>query len=335
MPVFCAGYLSNQNLWNSNDFLEREQKDPMLNLMGKRYWFFALSLLIIIPGIIIMAVWKLPVSIDFKGGSLLEVQIASGKLPPAASVYELYQGLGIGNAQVLTSGTDILIMRSEVITEEERAQILAKLGSMTGGDVVVRLADTVSPTISSQVTQNGLLAVVASSLALVVFITFSFRKVQGGFVYGICTVLALIHDILVIFAIVAVGGRIWGWQVDTLFLTALLTVIAFSAQDTIVVFDRIRENSNIFRRLDFEQLVNHSVVQSMTRSINTQLMTVDFMLLALALFGGVTLREFAIVLLVGMISGSYSSIFVAAPLVIIWQTGEWRNWFRPRTASAA
>jgi preprotein translocase subunit SecF len=335
MPVFWMEYSSSRSLQSPNEILEREQKDPMLNLMGKRYWFFALSLLIIIPGIVIMAVWHLPVSIDFKGGSLLEVQIASGKMPAAESVYQLYQKLGIQTPQVLTSGTDILIIRSEVVTDDNKTEILKELGTMSGGEIVVRLSDTVEPTISSQVTQNGMLAVIASSLALVIFITFSFRKVQGGFVYGICTVLALIHDILVIFSIVALGGRLWGWQVDTLFLTALLTVIAFSAQDTIVVFDRIRENSTIFRRLDFEQLVNHSVIQSITRSINTQLMTVDFMLLALALFGGVTLREFAIVLLVGMISGSYSSIFVAAPLVIIWQTGEWRNWFRPRSISAA
>ncbi len=305
----------------------------MLNLMGKRYWFFAFSAVVILIGIAIIAFNKLPVSIDFKGGSLLEVQVASGKLPEPAKVYELYQSLGISNTQVLTSGTDILIMRSEGITEEVKAKILSELGTMSGGEVVVRRADTVGPTISQQVTQNGALAVAASSIALVLFITFSFRNVQGGFVYGICTVVALVHDIMVIFAITALGGLLWGWQVDTLFLTALLTVIAFSAQDTIVVFDRIRENSNIFRRLDFEQLVNHSVVQSMTRSINTQLMTVDFMLLALALFGGVTLREFAIVLLVGMISGSYSSIFIAAPLVIIWQTGEWRNWFGRKPAA--
>ena len=307
----------------------------MLNLMGKRYWFFVLSMFIIIPGIIIMGIWKIPVSIDFKGGSLLEVQVASGQLPAPAKVYELYQTMGIGNTQVLTSGTDILIIRSEEISETAKAEILVQLAKMTGSEIVVRRADTVGPTISQQVTQNGALAVLASSILLVVFITISFRKVQGGVVYGVCTVLALIHDILVIFSIVALGGRLWGWQVDTLFLTALLTVIAFSAQDTIVVFDRIRENSGIFRRLDFEQLVNHSVIQSMTRSINTQLMTVDFMLLALALFGGVTLREFAIVLLVGMISGSYSSVFVAAPLVIIWQTGEWRNWFRPRRTAEA
>jgi preprotein translocase subunit SecF len=307
----------------------------MLNLMAKRYWFFALSMCIIIPGIIILLVWQLPVSIDFKGGSIIEAKFVEGKLPQPAQVYDLYQKLGIGNAQVLTSGTDILIMRSEVITEEQRAQVMTELGKMTSSDVVLRRADTVGPTISQQVTNRAALAVVASSVLLVLFITFSFRGVQNAFRYGVCTVIALLHDILMIFAIVAIGGRFWGWQADTLFLTAVLTVIAFSAQDTIVVFDRLRENSNIFRRLDFEQLVNHSVVQSMTRSINTQLMTVDFMLLALALFGGVTLREFSIVLLVGMISGSYSSIFVAAPVLIVWENKEWKNWFKPRQAQAA
>jgi preprotein translocase subunit SecF len=114
---------------------------------------------------------------------------------------------------------------------------------------------------------------------------------------------------------------------DALFLTALLTVIGFSVQDKIVVFDRIRENSNILRRLDFEKLVNHSIVQTLQRSINTQLMTVEFLLLALALMGGVTLREFCVILLVGLLSGTYSSIFIAAPILVLWENQEWRNWF--------
>jgi preprotein translocase subunit SecF len=307
----------------------------MLNLMAKRYWYFALSMAIIIPGILILLIWQLPVSIDFKGGSLLEVKFSDGKLPATAQVSDLYTKMGIENPQVLTSGADVLIIRSAGITDEQRNQILADLGTMTSGEVIVQRADTVGPTISRQVTERAALAVMASSLALVLFITFSFRGVQNAFRYGVCTIAALVHDILMIFAIVAIGGRFWGWQVDTLFLTALLTVIAFSAQDTIVVFDRLRENSNIFRRLDFETLVNHSVVQSMTRSINTQLMTVDFMLLALALFGGATLREFAIVLLVGMLSGSYSSIFVAAPILIFWENKEWQTGFKPRQSVSA
>jgi preprotein translocase subunit SecF len=312
-----------------------KENTDMATLMGKRYWFFALSLLIIIPGILVMAIWGLPVSIDFKGGSLVEVQFSGGKLPEPASVYALYQTLGIRDAQVLTTGTDILVIRSAGITEEMRAMVIKELEKATGDTVVIRRADTVGPTISQSVTSRASLAVLAASIALVVFITFSFRGVKNAMRYGVCTVLALLHDLLIIFSIVAFGGRLFGWQIDTLFLTALLTVIAFSAQDTIVVFDRIRENSRIFQRVEFEKLTNHSVAQSMTRSINTQLMTVDFMLLSLALFGGVTLREFAIVLLVGMISGSYSSVFIAAPLLIIWESGEWRNWFRPRRAQTA
>ena len=135
-------------------------------------------------------------------------------------------------------------------------------------------------------------------------------------------------------SLAAIGGKFFGWQVDSLFLTAMLTVIGFSVQDKIVVFDRIRENSGVLRRLPFEKLVNHSIIQTLQRSINTQLMTVEFMLLALALFGGVTLREFAVILLVGLLSGTYSSIFIAAPFLVVWETKEWKNWFGKRTVEA-
>jgi len=127
---------------------------------------------------------------------------------------------------------------------------------------------------------------------------------------------------------------LFGWEIDSLFLTALLTVIGFSMQDSIVVFDRIRENANIHRRLEYETLVNHSIVQTLQRSINTQLMTVEFLLLALALFGGVTLQEFAVVLLVGLMSGTYSSIFIAAPILVVWENKEWKTWFGRKEATA-
>jgi preprotein translocase subunit SecF len=128
---------------------------------------------------------------------------------------------------------------------------------------------------------------------------------------------------------------LFGWQIDALYLTAVLTVIGFSVQDKVVVFDRIRENTGIYRRLDFERLVNHSIVQTLQRSINTQLMTVEFMLLALALFGGITLREFSTILLVGLFSGTYSSIFIAAPILVVWEGKEWKRWFRSKQPSAA
>ena len=300
----------------------------MLNIIGKRYWFFAFSALIIIPGVIIMAIWGLPFSIDFKGGNRLDVQFPSGKIPETARVFEIYTGLGISDPQVVTSGTDGLIITTTPLTQDQSSQVLAAMNKLAGETVIVLQETSVGPIIGQELTSRALLTLGLTSLALVLFITFSFRGVENALHYGIATIIALIHDVLVIFSIFSFGARIWGWQVDTLFLTALLTVIAFSAQDTIVVFDRMRENSSIFRRLDFETLLNHSVVQTLSRSINTQLMTVDFLLLALALFGGVTLREFAIILVVGMISGSYSSIFIAAPFLVIWKNKEWRTWFR-------
>jgi preprotein translocase subunit SecF len=305
----------------------------MLNIIGKRYWFFALSALIIIPGIIVLAIWGLPFSIDFKGGNRLEVQFPSGKIPDTTKVYQLYTSMGITDASVYTSGTDGLVVTTSNLTQEQSAAAVDALSKLAGETVVIRQESNVGPVIGQELSSRAIITLIITSLMLVAFITFSFRGIENAWHYGIATVVALIHDVLVIISIEAIGSRLWGWQVDTLYLTALLTVIAFSAQDTIVVFDRMRENSVIYRRLDFETLMNHSIVQTLSRSINTQFLTADFLLLALALFGGVTLKEFAIALIVGMISGSYSSIFIAAPVLVIWKNKEWRHWFRRNNQS--
>ena len=194
--------------------------------------------------------------------------------------------------------------------------------------VTVLRIETVGPTISSEVTQKAVLAIVVAALIIIAYIVFAFRGVPNAFHYGVCAILAMIHDVLIVFSITGIGAWFFGWQIDAMFLTALLTVIGFSVQDTIVVFDRIRENNKIYPNLPFETLVNHSVVQTLQRSINTQLMTVEFMLLALILFGGVTLREFSTILLVGLLSGTYSSIFIAASFLVIWENKEWKTWFR-------
>jgi preprotein translocase subunit SecF len=303
-----------------------------MNIMSKRYFFFAFSLLIIIPGIILLFVWGLPLSIDFAGGSQLDVQFPSGKAPEPAQIVDLYKNLGIPNAEVLSSGKDELIVRSTALEQATQTQVINAMNTTFGQKVVVRSWDSIGPTLAKEVTTRASMAVLVSSVILAIYIALVFRGVTHAMHYGICTVMALIHDILVILSITVIGGHFWGWQVDTLFLTALMTVIAFSAQDTIVVFDRIRENNAIYKRVPFETLVNHSVVQSLSRSINTQIMAVDFLLLALALFGGVTLREFAVILLVGMLSGSYSSGFNAAPLLIVWEKKEWKTWFHHKKA---
>ncbi len=302
-----------------------------MNILGKRYIFFGLSLLIIIPGLIILFAGGIPLSIDFTGGSLLEVTFA-GQAPGTSQVIEVYDNAGIKDVQVQTSDTGSYIIRSQFLENDDRDAVLAALSESIGAVTVVRF-DSVGPSIGEQVTSRGTLAVVVSSLLVVLFIAWSFRGITHAFRYGICAILAMIHDVAIIFSVTAIGSIFWGWEIDSLFLTALLTVIGFSMQDTIVVFDRIRENSNIYRRLEYETLVNHSIVQTFQRSINTQLMTVEFLLLALAMFGGITLREFASILLIGLLSGTYSSIFIAAPILVVWENKEWRTWFRrPATA---
>ncbi len=148
-----------------------------------------------------------------------------------------------------------------------------------------------------------------------------------AFRYGVAAITAMLHDVILVLGVEAILGHFLGWEADALFLTALLTVIGFSVHDSIVVFDRIRENERLHRQLDYETLVNHSIVQTLDRSINTQL-TVMLTLLALVLFGGSTIRHFVVILLVGVFSGTYSSIFNAAPILVVWENKEWKTWFK-------
>lgn len=305
----------------------------MIDILSKRYLYFAISLLVIVPGLILLAVNGLPLAIDFTGGSLLEVQFAGGSQPENAEIIRLYEDAGIDDAQVQTTDSGTFLIRSPFLDNETRDVILNEMRAFSGDDVSVIRFDSVGPSIGAAVASRAALAVAAAALAVVVYITFAFRKVPNAFRYGVCAIIAMIHDVAVVFSMVGFGALLFDWDIDALFLTALLTVIGFSVQDKVVVFDRIRENSAILRRLDYETLVNHSIVQTLQRSINTQLMTVEFLLLALALFGGVTLQEFAAILLVGLFSGTYSSIFIAAPILVLWEKEEWNNWFRRRATA--
>ena len=303
----------------------------MINIIGKRYIYFILSLVVIIPGLILLVMQgaqaDLPLAIDFTGGSLLEVQFVSAQ-PQPAEIIALYEGLGVKDTQVQTTSNGSYVIRSSELAEEIRTSVVASLKDEFDSDVTVLRFESVGPTIGQEVTSRAGLAIAIAVLIVTIYLTFAFRGVPHSLRYGICAILAMVHDVAVVFALAGFGSLLWGWEIDALFLTALLTVIGFSVQDKVVVFDRIRENTGIYRRLPFENLVNHSIVQTLGRSLNTQLMTVEFMLLALALFGGVTLREFAIILLVGLFSGTYSSIFIAAPTLVVWENREWRTWFR-------
>ena len=302
-----------------------------MNLLSKRYFFFALSLVLIVPGLVVLFTGGLPLSIDFTGGSMLEVTFDEAT-PKTTEVLAVYKEAGIKDPQVQTTETGGIIIRSEFLDNDKRDAVLTSM-SAAFGETTVQRFDSVGPSIGEQVTSRAAMAVGVASLLVVIFIAWSFRGIKGSYRYGISAILAMLHDVALIFSVTAWGGLLFGWEMDSLFLTALLTVIGFSMQDSIVVFDRIRENSSSLRRLDYETLVNHSIVQTLQRSINTQLMTVEFLLLALAFFGGVTLRQFVIVLLVGLMSGTYSSIFIAAPILVVWENKEWKNWFGKNKAT--
>ena len=219
------------------------------------------------------------------------------------------------------------MIRSKMVDEATVAKIVAKLETRFESQITILRSESVGPSVGQEVATRAAAAVALAAIGIMGYITYAFRGVAHAFRYGVAAIIALLHDVLVVVGIEAIFGHFLGWEVDALFLTALLTVIGFSVHDTIVVFDRIRENSRLYKRLPYETLVNHSIVQTLARSINTQL-TVMITLFSLALFGGITIRHFVLILLIGVLSGTYSSIFNAAPILVVWENKEWRNWFR-------
>lgn len=305
----------------------------MLQIVRRRYLYFGLSLLVIVPGLIALIVWGFHLAIDFTGGSLLDVHFESGQTPQPADVLSLYSDFGLGDSLVQTSGKGDVIVRSKTIDTATANQIVAEMEKRFGSKVTIQRFDSVGPAVGKEVATRAAGAVALAAVGILAYITFAFRGVPHAFRFGTAAIVAMMHDVAVVIGVEAILGHFLGWEVDALFLTALLTVIGFSVHDTIVVFDRIRENSQTYRRLPFEKVVNHSIVQTLDRSLNTQLM-VMFTLFALALFGGETIRHFVIILLVGVFSGTYSSIFNAAPILVVWENHEWNRWFRREPGQA-
>jgi preprotein translocase subunit SecF len=298
----------------------------MIDIVKHRYLYFGISLLVILPGMLALLFWGFPLAIDFTGGNLLEIRFDSGQIPAPADVVVLYANEGFPDTQVTNSGSDILIIRSKEMDEARVNQIVQTMEEQFGSTITVLRSDSVGPSVGREVATRAAGAVGLAAIGIMLYITYSFRGVQHAFRYGVAAIIAMLHDVLVVVGVEAMFGYFLGWEVDALFLTALLTVIGFSVHDTIVVFDRIRENSILYKRMSYEAVVNHSVVQTLARSFNTQL-TVMFTLVALALFGGVTIKHFVLILLVGVLSGTYSSIFNAAQILVVWENKEWRWWF--------
>ncbi len=282
----------------------------MNNLMRFKFLYFILSLLIILPGLFFLVTSGLRLGIDFTGGSLLEYRF--GKNIPLDELKQY--------GQITPTLNNTYIIRSQPKTKEEVDKIKKELETKFG-KIEERRQEFVGPTIGRELSQKAFYALVIASLAIVLYIAFSFKncpRPASPWRFGICAVVALLHDVLLVVGVFAILGKFFQVEVDSLFVTAILTVIGFSVHDTIVVFDRIRENSlkNIGRK--FTAVANLAVVQTLGRSINTSL-TVIFVLIALLLFGGETIKWFVVALLVGIISGTYSSIFNATALLVWWE----------------
>lgn len=289
-----------------------------MNLMKYKLIFFLFSLLIILPGIYYFFTSGLKLGIDFTGGALLDY-----KFEKSISINDLKEQIttqGIKVGQITPSAEYVYIIRIKPV-EQNKIEKLKSFLATKFGTIEERRVEFVGPVIGSELQQKAILAVALASFVIVLYIAYSFRKIpkpQSSWRFGITAVAALIHDILVVVGLFAILGKFWSVEIDTLFVTALLTVIGFSVHDTIVVFDRIRENLTKHMGKKFIDVANLSVVQTLGRSLNTSL-TVVFVLLALLLFGGETLRWFIVALLAGMISGTYSSIFNATALLVWWE----------------
>jgi len=316
-----------------------------MDIIKNRYFYFLISLIIIIPGIVFMVLhWTrtgegpLALGVDFRGGALLEVEFA-GLRPGVEQVNALYDEFStteqpISDPIIQPLDENAYAIRSKAMDDGTRQALVDAMQEISGATVTVLNFTSVSPAIGSEVTRAAGLAILMAAVAILLYIWWAFRGVEHAIRYGTAAIISMLHDILVVMGVEAGLGVLFGWEADALFLTALLTVIGFTVHDSIVVFDRIRENSGIYRRVEYEKVVNHSIVQTLDRSINTQL-TVMFTLFALVLFGGETTRHFVIILLVGIFSGTYSSIFNAAPILVVWHNREWRNWFKPRRGPEA
>lgn len=310
-----------------------------MNIIKNRYVYFLISLLVIIPGLVFMGLnWAntktgpLLLGIDFRGGSLLEVQFEGKKRPASDEIKKLYQefsteGEAIADPIIQALGEDAFAIRSKAMSDETKGKMIAEMETRFGSKAVVLNFTSVSPAVGAEVTRAAGVAILLAAGAILLYIWWAFSSVKHAYRYGAAAIFAMLHDVLVVLGTEAILGYFLGWEADALFLTALLTVIGFSVHDTIVVFDRVRENSNVLRRVEYETMVNHSIVQTLDRSINTQL-TVMLTLLALVLFGGDSTRHFVLILLVGIFSGTYSSIFNAAPILVVWENREWETWFK-------
>jgi len=286
-------------------------------LKRTKIWF-AISGLFMAASILCLVIFGLRPGVDFTGGSLLEVRF--GQVPEIASLRSTLAGLGYSDPAVQTAGESDVLFRLENLSEEEHQVLLTTLKEQYGQVDELRF-DSIGPSVGKDLRQKTSLGVVITLVLIGVYVAIAFRKVSDpvpSWKYSFLTVLVAFHDVIVPIGVFACLGKFFGWQIDTSFVAAVLTILGYSINDTIVVFDRTRENLLRSEEKPFEQVVEESIHQTLTRSFNTGLASL-LTLLAISIWGGDTTRPFAVALILGIVVGTYSSIFLASPLLVTWE----------------
>jgi len=299
----------------------------MIDFVGRKRWFFLISWILVVIGIISLVISQiqtkspLQLGIDFTGGASMIFHFS-----PAVEQGQLRQEmteLGYGEARIQDAGEGNFIIYTMEITSEEANELAEELGTELDSQVERIDYYLVSGTIAAATARNAVIAVIIAAVAMLFYIVWAFRRMPSPFRWGTCAIIALIHDVFIIVGIFSILGWLAGVAIDALFITGLLAVVGYSINNTVVVFDRIRENVSRHISPDFTETVNNSLIETLGRCLNTALTTL-FVLLALFLFGGATIHYFVLVLLLGVIIGTYSSICISSQLLVVWEKKEWR-----------
>jgi len=303
----------------------------MFDIIGKRFWYFLISGVVILIGIISLATFGLPSGIEFSSGSMLTVRFEEPV--DHAQFQQEMSDLGYTSAIIQRTGEGEFLIRTHELTDEEKAQIEDALTARFG-----QLSETqfssVSPMVAAETSHNAAIAIAVAAVGILLYVTWAFRRMPKPFHYGTCAIVALVHDALIAMGIFSILGAILNWQINLMFITGLLAVIGYSVNNTVVIFDRIRENLTKGTSADFETAVNSSLAETLSRSANTSLTTL-IVILALLLFVGASIQNFVVVLIIGIVAGTFSSICIAPSLLVVWDRGEWGRFIPWSTKSRA
>ena len=306
----------------------------MIDFVGNRKWYFLVSGIIILIGVIFLLSVGVQRGIEFTGGTMVTVSFEQ-----AVTQEELREELAVlGHDDAIIQWSDdaqAFVIRTTELSEEDVVVMQNALTEAFGTLTIVEIY-AISGSIASEIEGNAAIAVIVAAIGILLYITWAFRRLMRPFRYGVCAIVALLHDVIIVLGIFSVLGVIFDMEIDAMFIVGVLTIIGYSVNDTIVVFDRIRENSLKSPGTPLATTVNNSIMETLGRSLNTVITTL-FVILALLLLGGATIHNFALVLLIGVISGTYSSIFIASQLLVVWESGAFGRLFRrvvPKRAPA-